>query len=205
MFLQSMVCLHSYIPYIHTQNHPPSGIFPGEGHVTWRDWYTHDIVHPAPHWNSPISLSAPLGHIPVHIRSGSALLLYQNPAYTTEETRQGPFALLVSLDSERNGGGAFGTAYLDDGDSYPPGPSTILTMSASVRTGEVRVQPEGSYEIQQKLEMVTVLGVASKPGQVEVNGRRVSTRGWEWLSAQEKLVVKSASASLNDAVTISWT
>ncbi|KAM6489050.1 hypothetical protein JOM56_015462, partial [Amanita muscaria] len=50
------------------------------------------------------------------------------------ETQQGPFALLVTQALH---GSSFGTAYLDDGESYPPGPGCGLTITASV--GEVSI------------------------------------------------------------------
>ncbi len=103
------------------------GIFPGRGQVIWRDWYTQERVNASIGTNT--TLDAPLGHINVHIRDGAALLLHSSPAYTVEETRQGPFSLLVSLSSA---GEAFGTAFLDDGVSFPPGPSTTVTFN--VRT-----------------------------------------------------------------------
>ena len=40
------------------------------------------------------TLDAPLGHIPVHMREGAALLLHSRPAYTIAETRDGAYALL---------------------------------------------------------------------------------------------------------------
>src|ERR1700733_4006377 len=84
---------------------PWIGIFPGRGNVVWRDWYTHDIVE----YTSGVAmtLTAPLGHINVHVRDGSAILLHAVPAYTIEETQQGPFSLLVSLSADSQ---AFGTA-----------------------------------------------------------------------------------------------
>ncbi len=175
--------------------------------MIWRDWYTHDVVNASISQNT--TLSAPLGHIPVHIRDGSALLLHQSPAYTTTETRQGPFSLLVSLAAD---GYAFGTAYLDDGISYPPGPSTTLTIRTDVTSthaatnaeGEVSVRPEGTFSITSKLEQVTILGVGHKPGEVIVNGKEIGGDGWEYLDAQQKLVVSNADADLNEGVTVSW-
>ena len=65
-----------------------------------------------------MTVDAPLGSIPVHVRSGSVLLLHAKAEYTLTETRQGPYALLVSLD---NAGVANGVAKIDDGVSLPGG------------------------------------------------------------------------------------
>lgn len=173
----------------------PSGIFPGRGKTIWRDWWTHNVVSVNPGGNT--TLSAPLGHINVHVRDGAALLLHEKPAYTIEETRGGPYALLVSLTA---GGSAFGTAYIDDGISFPPGPSSTLVMKAT--PGEVTITPDGSFDIAQKLGMVTVLGVGQKPTQVQVDG--TTTKDWVYLVPQEKLVIQNMTANLNRPVSLAW-
>jgi len=171
------------------------GILPGQGRVIWRDWYTHDVVNASIGTNT--TLSAPLGHINVHIRDGSALLLHDKPAYTVEETKEGPFSLLVSLSGS---GSAFGSAYIDDGLSSPPGPSSTLTIHAS--SGQVTIEPKGSYNIAQKLAQVTVLGT-KKPTSVTLQGAQ--TKSWQFMDAQEKLVVSNVSVDLNKPITLKWT
>lgn len=172
-----------------------AAVFPGEGSVIWRDWYTHDVVDVAA--NGPTTLSAPLGHINVHIRDGSAILLHAEPAYTIEETRQGPFSLLIS---QAETGSAFGTAYLDDGVSNPPGPSRILEFAVSKR--ELRVSSTGAFNIQQKLQDVTILGVSARPGSVSMNGKLVTS--WTYASAQQSLVVTLVDADLNLSWLLQW-
>ncbi|TDL22445.1 glycoside hydrolase family 31 protein [Rickenella mellea] len=166
-------------------------VFPGQGQVTWRDWYTHDVVN-----GTNATLAAPLSHINVHIRDGAALLLHQKPAYTIEETRQGPFSLLVSLTK---GGSASGSAYLDDGVSFPPGPSTTLTMNAT--KNQLTVEPKGKFNINQKLQQVTILGV-TKPSSVTLQGKKIST--FQYLAPQQKLVVQNTNVDLNKGVTLQW-
>ncbi|KAI0668774.1 glycosyl hydrolases family 31-domain-containing protein [Trametes maxima] len=173
------------------------GIFPGQGRVIWRDWYTHKVVDAAISQNT--SLDAPLGHINVHIRDGAALLLYSEPAYTIAETRVGPFSLLVTQAAD---GYAFGTVYLDDGESVPPTPNTTLTITAS--KGAVTIRPRGGFYILQKLKEITVLGVGrTKPNEVVVNGKRVSS--WQFDTEVEKLVIgEIGGLDLNAPVRISW-
>ncbi|KAG8869470.1 hypothetical protein FRB97_001206 [Tulasnella sp. 331] len=172
------------------------GHFPGRGAVIWRDWYTHDVVNASS--GSLVTLPAPLGHINIHIRDGSAILCSGAPAYTIEETRQGPYSLLVSLAAD---GGAFGTAYLDDGESYPPGPNRILTFQTI--TGKLVIKSSGEYAVDQKLETVTILGVAKEPSAISVNGKTVG--GWSYSTAQQEIVLPSASVDLNEeTITIGW-
>ena len=170
------------------------GIFPGRGSVIWRDWYTHDVVNASSGANT--TLNAPLGHINVHIRDGSALLLHSNPAYTTFETRSGPYSLLVSQAAD---GRAFGTAYIDDGETIPPTPSRALQFHVS--KGSLKVSNKGDFHISSKLDTVTILGTR-KPSKVLVGGK--SVRSFQYLPAQEKLVMNGLSVDLNKPVSVTW-
>lgn len=162
--------------------------------MIWRDWYTHEVVNASA--GQPTTLSTPLGHINVHIRDGSALLLHSAPAYTVEETRQGPYSLLVSLASDFR---AFGSAYVDDGDSYPPGPHRTLTFTSA--KGELRISSRGTFNIVQKLQRVTVLGVPTRPRSVTLGARTVTE--WTYDAALDKLVVE-VELDLNQETTMKW-
>ncbi|KAJ4469268.1 glycoside hydrolase family 31 protein [Lentinula aciculospora] len=176
------------------------GIFPGRGQVTWRDFYTHAVVNAS---NGTATLSAPLGHINVHIRGSSALLLHANPGYTTAETREGPFTLLVSLESNNNSNRAFGTAYIDDGVTNPPTESRHLTFSSTA--DQLHISSRGNFTVRQKLQQITILGVTVKPTQVSVGETNVvGVDSWQFLPELQKLVVSDVSVDLNSAQTISW-
>jgi alpha-glucosidase len=177
-----------------TPNTYTSGIFPGQGHTTWRDWNTHDVVNATASVNT--TLAAPLGHIPVHIRGGSAILLHAAPAYTIAETRAGPYALLVSQAAD---GYAFGNAYIDDGESIPPTPHRNLEFHVS--TGELEIASAGTFNVEQKLETVTILGTP-RPTEVSVSGKTITS--WQYLEGQQKLVITGLTVNLNSATTISW-
>ena len=62
--------------------------------------------------NDQATHSAPLGHINIHIRSGSIILTHTKSAYSLTETRKGSYSLIVNLDDR---GMAEGDAILDDG------------------------------------------------------------------------------------------
>ncbi|KAI9062310.1 glycoside hydrolase family 31 protein [Trametes sanguinea] len=176
------------------------GIFPGQGRVQWRDWYTHAVVDAAISKNT--TLDAPLGHINVHIRDGSALLLYDSPAYTIAETRQSPFALLVAQASD---GYALGTAYLDDGESVPPTTNTTLIMTAS--KGKLTIRPEGDFHLHQGLVKITILGAGrARPTDVRVNGEPLRNgSGWQFDTGLQRLVISGLSVDLNSPVNVTWT
>lgn len=177
------------------------GIFPGRGNVTWRDWYTHEVVNASSGGNT--SLSAPLGHINVHVRDGAVLLLHAQPAYTTAETRSGPFELLVTLPTGGNGS-AFGTAYIDDGESFPPGANTTLVFRAS--DGQLSSEPSGSFNITQKLTRITVLGVATSPSNVTLQGSALGNGSWTFEGGKGELVVsgESVEVDLNAPISLEW-
>jgi alpha-glucosidase len=170
-----------------------SAALPGGARTVWRDWWTHDVIH-APGGNA--TLAAPLGHINVHVRDGSAILLYDRPAYTTTETAEGPYALLVHLSPS---GYAQGTAYVDDGASDPPGPATELFFHAS--KSALSIRPEGKFHVTSKLATLTLLGVNAKPKTVSVGGKHAT---FTYDAGVQRVVVSGLSVDLNKAVEVSW-
>lgn len=101
-----------------------NGVFPGIGEGTrWYDWYTLQEVSAQPQENT--TLSAPLEHINVHARGGTVFIL-QEPGYTTAETKNNSYSLLITLDDNDS---ATGTVYLDDGVSLEPQTTKIVTVS----------------------------------------------------------------------------
>lgn len=171
------------------------GIFPGRANVIWRDWYTHDIVDYES--GAATTLTAPLGHINVHVRDRSAILLHASPAYTIEETRQGPFSLLISQSVD---GYAFGSAYIDDGVTYPPTPSKTLTFS--VTRSQVVIATHGSFNVTQRLRDITILGVSAEPSFVFVDGKEITK--WYYVASKCKLVAQSLNIDLNIRVKVYW-
>ncbi|KAK7679938.1 hypothetical protein QCA50_016884 [Cerrena zonata] len=169
------------------------GIFPGRGRVIWRDWFTHDVVNASIGANT--TLDAPLGSINVHIRDGSAILLHSQPAYTTTETKQGPYSLLVSQAAD---GYAFGTAYIDDGETVPPTPNSTLTFNA--QQGSLSVSHHGTFKVTQRLDTVTILG-SKRPTAVHLNGARTK---FQYIGAQQKLILNNLSVDLNKPVSLLW-
>ncbi|GJE89296.1 glycoside hydrolase family 31 protein [Phanerochaete sordida] len=172
------------------------GFLPGHGRTIWRDWYTHEVVNASIGTNT--TLPAPLGQIPIHIRDGSALLLHAQPGYTITETRASPYSLLVSQAAD---GYAFGSAYMDDGESVPPTPSR--TVEFHVGRGQLRIESAGTYEVEPKLESVTVLGTA-QPSEVSVGGKTLAKSSWTYDEGKMELVVSDIDVDLNKATVILW-
>ena len=97
--------------------------------------------------------------------------------YTTHETRQFPYTLLIALDST---GRASGTAYVDDGIS----PNALWDRQKHRRIhfqacdNHLRIQTEGAYYVEQFVETVIVLGTSKMTLQVDFSLNTDSTLYW---------------------------
>lgn len=147
-----------------------------------------------------VDLDAPLGHIPVLVRSGAALLLHSQPGYTTRASATLPYALLVSLSREGN---AYGTAVVDDGETETT-QSRTLVFNAHGKTLEISTSGEDLFEIVQPLSVVTILGIDRAPKRVRMDGTVIPTRKWVFDSAVQRLVVSGLLVDLNGRCVISW-
>lgn len=134
----------------------------------------------------------------MHVRGGSAILVFSTPAYTVEETRSGGYSLLVSLAAD---GTAFGTAYIDDGLSVPPTPHLDLTFS--VESNRLMIKAEGDFSLSETLDTITILGAnKTQSTSIQVNGQDHSA--WTYEPSVQELVFSGLGLDLNDATTISW-
>jgi alpha-glucosidase len=190
------------------RSHLRIGILPGRGQVIWRDWYSHAIVNQE---KSPsasgtgsdtvvVHLDAPLGHIPVLIRAGAALLLHSQPGYTTRASAAFPYALLVSLGRECT---AYGTALVDDGETETT-QSRTLVFNAHDKTLKISTSREDLFDIVQPLGVITILGIDKAPKRVRMDGKVIPTRKWVFDSAVQRLVISGLSIDLNGPCAISW-
>jgi alpha-glucosidase len=159
------------------------GVFPGIGKDTrWFDWYSgQEVTGVSPGAN--VTIQAPLGHIPLHVRGGYVLPT-QEPGYTTTDSRKGAWSVIVALDSA---GSATGTLYLDDGYSLAPNATTIVTFSAA--SGSLTANIDGNYSDTNVLANVTVWGLSQKPNSVKLNGQDLSTGNVGWNSSSLALSV----------------
>lgn len=141
-------------------------------------------------------LPAPHNTINVHVRQGSVIPM-QDFAMTTTSARQTPFSLLIAFaptsefpqfcvahnsiecqGSDREY--ASGHLFIDDDDQIDmevnPGQATYIQLEATRIGGHYTVRSsvtEGEYarRLGLKVHAISVLGVRSPPGSVQVNGR----------------------------------
>ena len=174
------------------------GVFPGvaQGEV-WYDWYSQSAMSAKPGEN--VTIPAPLGHIPVYVRGGS-ILPQQEALYTTSESRKSPWSLIAALNSD---GAATGQLYVDDGESLVPPAHLLVDFTAT--NGSLYASARGLYEDTNALANVTVLGVASEPSSVTLNGETISS-GVAYNSTSKVLSVKDLqSATSSGAWAQDWT
>jgi alpha-glucosidase len=187
-------------PVLEPQVATVNGIFPGiaSGEV-WYDWYTQTKVVAQAGVNT--SIPAPLGHIPVFVRGGSVLPT-QEPGYTTTESRNNPWGLIVALSAT---GTAEGSLYVDDGESIEP--EQMLSVTFQVKDGALEAAVDGGYQDKNAMGSVTIMGVGSV-GDVTLNGEPVG-EGNAKFDAETKIL----KVTLNDvtsggawqgAWTLSW-
>lgn len=176
-------------PYVKCTN-GNMGVFPGRSSVVWGDWYTHELVNATSGGNT--SLSAPLGHINLHVRDGTAILLHAKTAYTIEKTHQGPYLLLVSLPSN---GIASGSAYIGDDVTALPTPNTTLAFSVSESRSVIT--PVGNFNVSRRLCSVTVLGVPARRSAVTLGDQAPL---WVFQKTLQKLYLMELDVDLDHPV-----
>ena len=178
------------------------GVFPGvaQGEI-WYDWYTQEAMSAKPGEN--VTIPAPLGHIPVYIRGGS-ILPQQEALYTTSESRKSPWSLLCALNAD---GSATGQLYVDDGESIVQ--EATLLVDLTISHGSLYASARGLYKDSNALSNVTIMGVASAPGSITLNGEKVSS-GVTYNSTSKVLSFKglqgvTGSGAWAQDWTLSWT
>lgn len=181
-----------------------AGHFPGIGSVIWRDFFTYErLLNSAAQTQTIIEV--PLGKIGLHIRSGTAIVLHQEPGQTIAATRRSDLSLLVSL-SPGTVGVAHGKLYLDDGESQPPTPHREVQIFAEGgrHGGKLRLLNEGAYISQAKLQKVVILindvdrEQEAGPDVQEVRVRGETWDSWSWDGKLGKLVVERTGIDLNE-------
>ncbi|PVF92317.1 hypothetical protein CPB86DRAFT_744413 [Serendipita vermifera] len=137
--------------------------------------------------------------IPVHIRGGVVLPLRVESAMTTAALRKKNFELVVAPGKD---GKASGSLYVDDGVSINPG--STLEAKYTYSNKKLSVQSNGGYNGGNvKYARVKILGVASTPSGVRVNGRSVGQSSVTYNSTSQVVSV-NVTQSLSSSFTLEW-
>ncbi|KAI5451157.1 hypothetical protein NCC49_002033 [Naganishia albida] len=173
---------------------------PYHGNTKWRNWFTHEEVAGSV---DKVTLDAPLSTIPVHIRSGSIILIHRDTGYTLTETRESPFSLLVYLDSNNY---ADGCTKIDDGISYPVTDQASLTFAASATGLKIQHdQVKGNHQVDKPIAQMIILGVSAQPSSLKYNGQSLDGLTMTYDAGLQKLVIDGLDISLNEGGELSWT
>ncbi|KAK4686036.1 alpha-glucosidase, partial [Tremellales sp. Uapishka_1] len=147
-------------PVLHEGKTSVEGVFPSTNGTKWVDWFTHKVIEVDT--NDKATLETPLGHINIHTRSGSVLLIYNEPKYTLEETRKGSYGLVITLDDK---GTAQGEVILDDGISVN---SKERVTQFSVSDNKLSITSNGKFEVHNLIENITILGLSENAGDAKL-------------------------------------
>nr|XP_019012327.1 alpha-glucosidase [Kwoniella pini CBS 10737]OCF51108.1 alpha-glucosidase [Kwoniella pini CBS 10737] len=185
-------------PVLQPNESTVNGIFPSENGVFWVDWWTHAKLDNSD-GKENVTLDLPLGNIGVHVRSGSVLLIYDQPEYTVKETRDGGYGIIVVLDGK---GYAEGDAKIDDGSSYPVTELTCLTFVATENC--LTTTTSGNYHIDNNLKSVTIIGVWNKPSRISLNGQEIGDDQIDYDKSVGQVKVTGLRGDLNNKWELKW-
>ncbi|KAI0505593.1 glycoside hydrolase family 31 protein [Xylaria bambusicola] len=177
------------------------GVFPGVGFgAIWYDWYDQTRVTNVEAGQN-MTISAPLGHIPVFVRGGSVIPM-QEPGLTTTAVRASPWSLLAALDVNSE---ASGNLYLDDGESLEPEATAWITFSVS--KSSLTVTRSGTYDGDKNpLGYVTILGVEGEVHEVAFGDAKLDSETWHLDAGTGVLKVEGLDAfTAKGAWTSNWT
>lgn len=176
------------------------GYFP-EGF--WYDFQTHELIDASTSGPKTVTLNTPLEHVNVHVYGGNVVPM-QSAAMTTTESRKTPFTLLVALCPK---GGAYGELFVDDGVQTEGSISkNLFRAEYKVAAGEqalVGSVLDSSYKAaaQMPLGSVVILGVASEPKTVMVNGKSAQ---FDFNVKVNELTVTVTGVSITDELNVTW-
>lgn len=158
-----------------------------------------------------MTLDAPLGTIPVHIRGGSIIPM-QSYHLTTDEVKSSPLKLVVALsDPQQLLQAATGLLYMDSGDSIlvDGEDSTLISFQGAVRwgNGEVTIT-ESLIKTDEELilDEVLILGVNCAAGVSEVSSRgsQVDMEQVEHDIQKRSIRITGLESGLENGSILSW-
>ncbi|KAI0859720.1 glycoside hydrolase family 31 protein [Xylaria cubensis] len=159
------------------------GVFPGVGSGTiWYDWYTQTRITDVEAGQN-VTIEAPLGHIPLYVRGGSAIPMHE-AGLTTTAVRASPWSLLVALDTK---GEAKGEVYIDDGESVNP--EATAWVDFSVSKSALTAKLSGDYKDENPLGYVTILGIEGDVSEVAFGETKLDGESWHYDPATKVLKV----------------
>ena len=151
------------------------------------DFYDFDTFSTVKGAGSFIMLSdVPFTKIPLYIKGGAILPLRAQSAMTTTALRKKDFEFIVAPDKH---GDAFGTLYIDDGESIKPDPDSFTDLNLQFKDGKLEIQGVFGYKPGVNISLVRFLGVGSQPDGVLIDGKHIHGSGYSYNSSTKVLDV----------------
>ncbi|XP_065509451.1 maltase-glucoamylase-like [Caloenas nicobarica] len=170
----------------------------------WYDYHTDEYVDFRGQFRN---LSAPLGHINLHIRGGY-ILTQQSPANTTFYSRKNPLSLTVALNDSSV---AEGQLYWDDGvsiEAYEAGQYLLTSFTAHQDVLEIKVLHQGYTDPNNlKFTQIKILGLSSTVRRVMVSqdGQEIpSPHVVSYNSEKQVLEITGLELQLGQGYTLQW-
>ncbi|ORY06191.1 hypothetical protein K493DRAFT_252149 [Basidiobolus meristosporus CBS 931.73] len=159
----------------------------------WYDYYTGEVVAENSASGKYLTLDAPLDFMPIHLRGGCVLPL-QRPSMTTDESRQNPFKLIVSLDEHQS---ARGELYLDDDKPLNAAQSTHIQFN--LENGALSTSGRYEYQVSDRvsIEEIQVFGVLKTVQKIEVEGKDLPADQYQYEEKSQSLKISNISLPLN--------
>jgi alpha-glucosidase len=80
-----------------------------------------------------------------------------------------------------------------------------LTFTASATSIKInRDNVMGNYQVEQPIAQLTLLGVASKPSSLKLNGQALDGLTMQYDATLKKLVIDGLDISLNESSELNW-
>ena len=158
------------------------------------------------HWGTRRCTSGPRGRQrddADSLSGGHALVLYNRPGLTIREIQAGAFDILVALDRH---GKAIGSAYFDDGESLEPATTLEVTLSVAPSGSQTCVTStvKGDWRLEQPVAWLTILGVATKPESLTIDGQRAYPRSMLYDGNVERLKISLPNTPLDAPLSVCW-
>lgn len=160
-------------------------------------WYNYLTNQEQTKTGTQVSLDAPLGTIPIHIRGGTVIPT-QKSDVNTEKSRHHPHGLIIALDADQQASGRLYWDGLDTVDPLSTGDYALFEFDA--RNNKMSTSMTGSSSIasQMKLGTIKIFG-ASSSASVRVNGKTVSSS-----KSGAAIIVEGINESMSSSLTIEW-
>jgi alpha-glucosidase len=159
---------------------------------TWYDFWTGKTVN-----GETLHLDPPLGDVPVYVRAG-AIVPEAPVVQSTSEVPQGPLQILVYPGSDCRG-----SLYQDDGNTfaYQRGDFLRMQFTCDSRPDTLKFDfstPQANYKPWWSSMRVTLYGVATKPRELQLDGKTVED--WRFNAGGASVTLEVPAAAMGEIV-----